>query len=165
MTGRAYTTVEFRVYGVPAPTPRLRHRIVQRRDRAAFVHAYTPTLADKWKRAVRAAASLAMGGHEPFSGPVAVERVFLFPRTDEQMRPSAPPGRVWCPQHVGDEDNLVKAVNDALNGVVYEDDRQICDGRVLKCRCARGEAPGVIVRVYRLAGASTPTLFEEVSER
>ena len=38
-----------------------------------------------------------------------------------------------------DWDNLGKCVSDALNGVVWQDDRQVVDARVMKLPCAKGQ--------------------------
>lgn len=38
-----------------------------------------------------------------------------------------------------DWDNIGKLVSDALNGVFWEDDRQIVDGRVQKLSCPKGQ--------------------------
>lgn len=44
-----------------------------------------------------------------------------------------------------DWDNIAKLICDALNGVVYDDDRKICEARVQKFY---GETPKTIVTVY-----------------
>lgn len=49
-----------------------------------------------------------------------------------------------------DWDNIGKAVSDALNGVVYEDDCAIFCGTVTKAVAERGEAPFTRVTVYAL---------------
>lgn len=38
-----------------------------------------------------------------------------------------------------DWDNLGKAISDALNGVFWEDDRQVIDAHVMKLPCAKGQ--------------------------
>ena len=49
-----------------------------------------------------------------------------------------------------DADNIAKAIMDALNGIAYEDDRQVCNLHVVKRRCAQGEEPRVQVYVHEL---------------
>jgi len=44
----------------------------------------------------------------------------------------------------GDWDNYGKAITDALNGVAYQDDRQIVVGKVIKALCPAGEERAVI---------------------
>jgi Holliday junction resolvase RusA-like endonuclease len=46
-----------------------------------------------------------------------------------------------------DIDNLEKAVYDALNQIVYVDDRQICEVHARKIIVARGEEPRVEVTI------------------
>ena len=47
-----------------------------------------------------------------------------------------------------DADNIAKVVSDALNGIVYEDDSQICDLNVKKLYTV--QEPGVYVYIDRL---------------
>ena len=46
-----------------------------------------------------------------------------------------------------DSDNITKAVLDAMNGIVYNDDVQVIDVRVIKQYCTTGQVPGVDVLV------------------
>jgi Holliday junction resolvase RusA-like endonuclease len=39
----------------------------------------------------------------------------------------------------GDWDNYGKAVSDACNGILWHDDEQVCDGRVVKVKVKKGE--------------------------
>lgn len=50
------------------------------------------------------------------------------------------------PGHVGDVDNLAKAVLDALNGLLYVDDKQVVE---LRSRKRYGLEPRTEVRLYR----------------
>jgi hypothetical protein len=68
---------------------------------------------DQWKQDVRSAAEKHWGGEPPFTGPVAVTITYFF-------------GRVWF-----DVDNIPKPILDAMEGLVYANDRQIFD---LLCR-------------------------------
>ena len=45
---------------------------------------------------------------------------------------------------VGDVDNLLKTVTDAINGIVYEDDRQIITATATKLYTAKGSARTII---------------------
>lgn len=47
----------------------------------------------------------------------------------------------FCDKHL-DSDNIAKVIQDALNGVAYNDDKQICGLLVIKCW---GEVPSVKV--------------------
>lgn len=40
---------------------------------------------------------------------------------------------------LSDWDNIGKAISDALNGVLWKDDRYVIDARVMKLPCAKGQ--------------------------
>lgn len=46
-----------------------------------------------------------------------------------------------------DRDKLLRAVQDALTGVMYRDDSQVYAGNTLKLYCGEGQGPGVAVTV------------------
>lgn len=116
-----------------------------------------------WRERVTAAAHEAMlrWGRPPLEGPVALwlefytlrprkhfrsrkvtlpsgERVTVEDlRPDVQLRPTSAP----------DGDKLWRSVGDALNGVCYRDDRQVCEATVRK-RYTNAEQPHCGVSVY-----------------
>jgi Holliday junction resolvase RusA-like endonuclease len=107
-----------------------------RHSRVGSQNTYTPDETVSYEEAVRAAGMAAMDGRPPFqhyprgltilvSGFIAIPPSWsLARRTDayhHRIRPTCKP----------DWDNIGKAT-DALNGVVFQDDAQITDGRVLK---------------------------------
>lgn len=49
----------------------------------------------------------------------------------------------------GDVDKLARAVLDALTGIAYEDDSQVCELLVTKRYCLRGEAFGAGIRIFQ----------------
>lgn len=67
-----------------------------------------------WRGRVEVAAKHAMQGRELFTGPVDISIAFAMPRPKSARRdfPSVKP----------DLDKLIRAVGDALTGVVYKDD-------------------------------------------
>jgi Holliday junction resolvase RusA-like endonuclease len=71
-------------------------------------HVYTPTKTKAWEDAVAWQIRAALRAGEPIAGDVAVELAFYREKN-----------------HRADLDNLVKAVSDAMNGLVYRDDAQI----------------------------------------
>jgi Holliday junction resolvase RusA-like endonuclease len=95
------------------------------------------------------AARQAMAGCPPWSGPCAIEisAVFSMPKSmPKKHRAEALAGRMW-PTKKPDGDNVLKAVCDGINGVVWADDVQAVDQRVTK---RYGETPGLWVRVASL---------------
>lgn len=142
--------IVFRVDGIPIAQPRQRHRIVQPRGGKAFVHNYTPAkspIAD-FKARVAWAAKQAYCG-EPLTIPVRVEIVAIFPAPSSfrvAQRREIQSGLLLPYTGRNDWDNIGKAVCDALNGVLWDDDRRIYDGRVGRYY---GSAPGVTITVWR----------------
>jgi Holliday junction resolvase RusA-like endonuclease len=78
-------------------------------------HGYQPQRVTDWERTVAWHARIAMQGREPMAGPVAVRLVFCLPTHR----------RVDC-------ENLAKPVNDALTGIVWNDDSQVVELNVVK---------------------------------
>jgi len=110
-----------------------------------------PKLAS-WRNDMRLAAYLAMKGQPPFHGPVALRATFTFPRPKSHFRTGRHAGEVkesapgWKPS-TPDLDKLVRALGDAMSGVVIRDDAQIVDLAVTKIY---GQKPGVVVKVRPL---------------
>ena len=75
----------------------------------------------------------------PLEGPLSVDLLILFPRP-KSAKPRHIPGRV-------DVENAAKGLLDAFQGVLYMNDRQICD-LVLRKRYA--QQPGVRVEVQTM---------------
>ncbi len=135
--------VDLFLEGVPVPKGRPRIG----RTRAGKPMAFTPEETRTYERRLRSAASAeAMRRRliEPVLGPLALGLVAVFPRTRE-----SDPGDAHAVRP--DADNLLKTV-DALNGVVWGDDAQVCLASVFKRRALEGEPPCLRVRVERFAG-------------
>lgn len=127
---------EFFVPGVPLPqgsktavlTPQGRLNLLEgkRGRRAAF---------DAWRQLVKVLARRNVR-REPCLGVVDVVLDFTFvrPKTSKRLAPTVRP----------DLDKLARAVLDALTGVVFEDDSQVCRLDAVK---DYGEVPGCLVSV------------------
>ena len=85
-----------------------------------------------WRAAVAAEASEAMAGAEPLQGPIRLHATFTFPRPKVhygtgrnagQLKPGVPLARPIKP----DLDKLVRALFDAMSGIVYRDDAQVVE--------------------------------------
>jgi len=77
-----------------------------------------------------------MNGSKPLEGPVSVQLYFRMPR------PKSAPKSRKLPCVRPDLDHLVRAVGDALSGVVYKDDGQITSFSLEK---SYSDEPGVAV--------------------
>jgi len=84
-----------------------------------------------WTGACAAAAQAAMVGLEVLTGPVCLVAFFMFQRPQAhyrtgryagELKPHAPTSHTNTP----DTSKLVRALEDAMTGVVWVDDRQVC---------------------------------------
>jgi Holliday junction resolvase RusA-like endonuclease len=120
-------TVTFTVLGPPQP---------QGSKTTGRTHTGQPYLRESnrhlqpWRQAIAAAALEAMNGHPALTGPLRLHALFIFTRpanhygtgrNAERLKPSAPPYVQTRP----DTDKLLRAIGDALAGIVYRDDNQL----------------------------------------
>lgn len=89
--------------------------------------AHTPQRVKDWQETVAWYARIAMGGREPLSGPVGMRIVFIL-KNHKRV----------------DLDNLCKAINDSLNGIVFQDDNQVFSLHLMK-RVSSKNTPGVAI--------------------
>jgi Holliday junction resolvase RusA-like endonuclease len=121
--------VRFSVEG--KPVPKARARVINGRS-------YTPASTRDWEGLVSWSAKLAMAGRPPLEGEIAVRLHFLGAHGSADL------------------DNLVKSMLDAMNRVVYTDDKLITQITATKKQIAKPSAapsatvPGVSVRVFQL---------------
>lgn len=90
-----------------------------------------------WRNAVSAAAAETMGALAPLVGPVVLDVVFVFARPAShfgtgrnagKLKPTAP----IVVERQPDVDKLVRAVGDALSGIVFHDDKSVVELRARK---------------------------------
>lgn len=131
----------FTVYGEAKTAGSKRTVPVRRKDGAGNWYPTGKTLviddnprSKAWKDQVAQAAGRAMDGKPLIDGAVRVDVTFYRPRPKSQLGtrgnvlPSAPDYPITKP----DRGKLLRAVEDALTGVIYRDDAQACDGDVRK---------------------------------
>ena len=150
------TTVVFVVPGVPVPKGRARACV-----RNGHVAHYTPEKTARFENLVKMAA---MGAtQEPFTGPVALTCAFVLPvpaSYSKKRRDACLNGYEW-PSKKPDTDNLLKAVLDGCNGVVWNDDCQVVQfHNVTK---VYGAVPMTTVRVQRVSTMLALPLRGDVS--
>lgn len=113
-------------------------------------HVYTPKRTQEYEKTVRyGAISQLEEGHVVPTGPVklVVEIFDEVPMSWEpKKRALALVGDIY-PQR-GDLDNRVKAIEDALNGVYYVDDKQIVK---LQASMEYGQQDAIYVAVYKMS--------------
>lgn len=121
--------VTFKVDGVPVPKGRARYV-----KRGNFVQAYTPEKTRTYETLIKDAARQAMGGSEPLETPVSL---YLYirvpiPASATKKRLQAIADGSEKPIKKPDASNILKSVEDGMNGVVYHDDSQIINIHVTK---------------------------------
>ena len=127
------------------PQPQLRPRVA---NVGGHPHVYDPKSTRDFKRIVSTLASDEMAGHEPITGPLKVSFTFYRPVQQSLTK------REFDKRATGDElptvkpdvSNYLKATEDALNGVVWEDDRAITT-EVIKKRYST--TPRITLKIWR----------------
>ena len=110
-------------------------------------HAYEDMKVRGYKSMVARMARIFMGADEPLKGPLSCRLTFRMPIPSSysaKKRNALNDG--WMIKKP-DLDNLAKSVLDAFNGIIWEDDSQVC---VLEVRKIYGEEEGVDVEVVNL---------------
>lgn len=137
--------IKFEVPCIPVAQPRQRHSVVN-----GHVRNYIPKTDPVWvfKTALQLAAST-VRPETIISGPIRIILDFIFPRTKSMIWKNKPMLRV--PKDTKpDIDNLCKSVFDALNGILFVDDSQICECHASKYIASGNEQPGVIVTIEEM---------------
>ena len=115
-------TVYFVVYGNPVGKGRPRAT-----SRGGFVRMYTDAKTLGFESAVADEARIAMREWQAFNTPMQLQLSAYYPipkSWSKKKRQMAMDGEIH-PQVKPDLDNVMKAVLDAMNGVVYVDDSQV----------------------------------------
>lgn len=114
---------------------------------------FTPAKTASYEGLIALAGTEAMAGRQLIEGAVMVElRIVMSVPTSKpkKWKAQALAGEVF-PTKKPDMDNVIKAIYDGLNGVVWKDDVQVVDAFVRK---RYGETPGVLVRIVPLEGGA-----------
>ena len=139
--------LSFFVIGTPKGQPRA--KACKRGNHAGV---YDPGTADEWKMFVRDAALKAWDKIK-WEGPLRVDLTLYFPRPKGHfgtgkkagiLKETAP---IWHTSKP-DRDNSDKAILDALTNVqIWNDDAQVCDGRIKKLYAAPDQATGALIKI------------------
>jgi Holliday junction resolvase RusA-like endonuclease len=113
----------FRVDGTPIGKGRPKFA-----RRGNFVSTYTPTKTRDYEDLITDAAKQAMGSSEPLETPIAVYFYITMPIpiSYSKKRREACLMNLERPMKKPDTDNIIKCFLDAMNGVIYKDDSQVC---------------------------------------
>lgn len=132
--------IEFTIDGEPQGQGRPRFA-----RQGKFVHTYDPPKSRQYKAKVAQSFQRAYMG-EPLAKPVkiTITAVFGVPKSYSKGRTEAClEGREW-PTKKPDADNIEKGIYDALNGLAYEDDKQIVMTKTAKVYGPVGKVKVVI---------------------
>jgi Holliday junction resolvase RusA-like endonuclease len=124
------TTVHIRFHVAGVPAPQGSKTIARTADGRPYVRADNPITLIPWRTAVATAAIEAMADLPPLPGPLALDALFRFPRPKAHYRTGRNAGELkpTAPNlHHGrpDLDKLLRALGDALTGIVWTDDGQL----------------------------------------
>ena len=137
--------IRFTVHSLPVAQPRQRHRGFIKNGNVCSMN-YTPAKhpVNAFKAAVQLAAAQAYQG-APLDCPLIMDVTFVFPR-----RKTTPKRITERQPHIvkPDRENLIKGLQDAMNGLTYRDDKLIYDGPIRKFYAAIDEQPHVEVVIY-----------------
>jgi Holliday junction resolvase RusA-like endonuclease len=131
----------FTVFGEPVGKGRPRFA-----KRGNFVSTYTPQKTKTYEDEIRMMAKAAMGASEALETPVTVAiyiRVGIPASFSKQKRKDAL-ANIERPTKKPDIDNIAKCFLDAMNGIVYLDDKQVVSLHITK---VYAETPAVEVMV------------------
>ena len=128
--------VKFTVPGNPVP---------QSRPRVSKYGTYYPPKVKAYREYVSTVAKAAMRGREPLSGVLEMSCAFFF--TPPKSTPKKELSMMYGTYHTKkpDADNLVKCVQDSLNGICYVDDSQVAVLNARKYYADKPRAEIVIV--------------------
>lgn len=114
---------------------------------------FTPQKTASYEGLIALAGTEAMAGRTLLEGAVMVEMriVLAIPQSMSKKRKAQAIAGELFPTKKPDMDNVIKAIYDGLNGVVWKDDVQVVDAFVRK---RYGEVPGVHVRIVPLEAAA-----------
>ena len=134
--------ITFTVPCTPVAQPR--HRIGRI---GGFARAYISKghAVHSFKEAVRVCCQKNYFG-ELITDPVIVRAVFVMDRPKKYNAKKYSPGRLWYDRQP-DIDNFEKSLYDAMTGLIWKNDSQVCDSRSQKYYAAVDEHPHVEVCV------------------
>lgn len=120
--------------------------------RGKYARVYKADADDQYEGTLRTFFRDAMRGRDIPPGPVRIDVLAVFTLAKSHHRKTRPvPER----RHVGkpDIDNVLKAVCDAANGILWVDDTQVCEAHAEKWTAAQGEPGRLVVTVTEIEDA------------
>lgn len=131
-------------FAVPgAAVPKGRPKFARRGN---FVSTYTPEKTVSFENLVKVMAQQAMQGQDMHLGPVqaSIQITLPIPSSWSGKRQSEAAAERIAPTKKPDMDNVVKALFDAMNGIVFKDDSQVVDAHIRK---RYGRTPETLITI------------------
>lgn len=137
-----------RLPGPPRGKGRPRMRVITPKAGRSFAGVYTDAQTRNYEGMLRQVAAVAMGSRPLLSGPlmVTVRALFPVPASWSRRKRSDALGGLLRPTGKPDADNLMKVI-DSCNGIVWNDDSQVVDMRVIK---RYSEKPSLAIFVWTI---------------
>lgn len=142
--------VSFVVYGKAQPAGS--KRVFHAKDGHAYVRDMSGNAGDDWRRSVAQAAGIAMMDGPLLTGPLKLILIFYVVRPQghygsgrnaEKLKPSAP----MAPTTRPDLTKLIRAVEDAMTGIVWRDDSQVVIQEASKVYSERARVKVTVLEV------------------
>jgi len=130
------------ISGSPVAKPRPRATSTK----TGKIRMYTPKKSKNFEYLVRQRAEKIY--KQPLKCPISIKITFLVHRPKKIIWKTKPMPRVPCDCRP-DLDNLIKSIEDGLNGVAFVDDGQIAHIEASKLYHAGDEGPKTIIEIYR----------------
>jgi len=141
MSRRATRRIDFEVPGDVVPWARA--------GRSKTGATYTPARQGRYMATIKSLCAAELGGAPPLAGPIGLDvwANFATPISWSGKKRAAAYWQTSRP----DWDNCAKIVCDALSGVAWLDDKQVCCTSVWKMYSAK---PGLILSIWELVGGA-----------
>lgn len=149
------------VPGAPQGKGRPRFRIVKTLAGKTFGSTYTPAKTRKYENFIASEARDVMQRRPPLEGPllVRIDAYMEVPKSWSRKKRDQALTGVLSPTTKPDFDNIAKLV-DALKGIVWIDDSQVVDCRIVK---SYSETPALVIQVTPVESALTAVTGARVS--
>ncbi|KZZ72368.1 hypothetical protein A3765_28590 [Oleiphilus sp. HI0130] len=149
--------VQFMMQGAVVGKERARSAIVRTRGGKHLTRHYTPAKTKNYEKAIAMQAKAAMRGREPTAAPIELFlSIFLpIPSSWPKWKQKAAQNGLISATTKPDADNVVKAVKDALNCIVWNDDAQVVE---VTARKSYSDEPYIFVQASEipLTSANVP---------